>query len=143
MAVLSFTVERSSESLAAVSALVDGVALADLAERFESARDYNPAGGYGGLIPAYFNFGDLTAYFMGRADRQFPAPRRAYLLGCGDCGEVGCWPLEAAVVVTDDAVTWAGFRQPHRPDRDYTGFGPFVFDRRQYEQAVRAAVEGL
>lgn len=129
--------------MAAVSALVDGVALADLAERSESAHEYSPTGGYGGLIPAYFNFGDLTKYFMGRADRQFPAPGRAYLLGCGDCGEVGCWPLDAAVVVTDDGVTWMGFRQPHRPDRDYTGFGPFVFDRYQYEEALRMAVEAL
>jgi len=141
--VLSLTVDQTFESVAVVTPCVDGVPLADLAMHFESAHNYSPAGGYGGLIPDYFSFGDLTKYFLGRAEDQFPDPGRAYLLGCGDCGEVGCWPLEVAIAVGDDAVTWTGFRQPHRPDRDYGAFGPFVFDRGQYEETVRSAVEAL
>jgi hypothetical protein len=58
------------------------------------------------------------------------------LLGC-DCGEVGCWPLEAQVLVDDDLVIWRGFAQPYRPRRDYGSFGPFVFRRNQYDRAVR------
>jgi hypothetical protein len=141
--VLSLTVDQAFESVAVVSPCVDGVPLAELARRFESARKYSPAGGYGGLIPDYFNFGDLTKYFLGRAERQFPGPGRVYVLGCVDCGEVGCWPLDAAIVVSDDAVTWARFRQPHRPERGYRAFGPFVFDRRQYQEAVQSAVEAF
>lgn len=34
---------------------------------------------------------------------------------------------------------WRGFIQPCRPERDYGDFGPFVFQRDQYERAVREA----
>jgi hypothetical protein len=40
------------------------------------------------------------------------------------------------VRVEDAAVTREGFRQPHRPKRDYAGFGPFVFDLSTYRAAV-------
>ncbi|PZS29673.1 MAG: hypothetical protein DLM58_15100 [Pseudonocardiales bacterium] len=35
-----------------------------------------------------------------------------------------------------DTVTWTEFAQDHRPGWDYFGFGPFVFDRLQYERAI-------
>jgi len=38
---------------------------------------------------------------------------------------------------------WSAFSQPFREHRDYSGFGPFEFDRTQYEIAVREAVAGL
>jgi len=34
---------------------------------------------------------------------------------------------------------WAAFKQPHRPQRNYDAFGPFVFEKGQYEEAVRDA----
>jgi hypothetical protein len=43
---------------------------------------------------------------------------------------------EAPVRVEDATVTWDGFRQPHRPKRDYAGFGPFVFDLSTYRAAA-------
>ena len=121
---------------------VNGVALPEAVSAFEAGRGYTPAGGYGGLIPDHFDFGDLSAYLLGRGNRQWPGRGRLWLLGC-ECGEVGCWPLEARVDAGTDLVVWTDFRQPHRPDRDYTGFGPFVFDREQYDQAVGAAVRAL
>lgn len=121
---------------------VNGRSLVDLVTAYETARLLQPAGGYGGIVPAHFRFGDLTLYYLGREDRQWPQPGSAWLLGC-ECGEVGCWPLEARVVATGDTVVWTDFRQPQRPDRDYQGFGPFVFDRAQYDDAVRSAVESL
>jgi hypothetical protein len=89
---------------------------------------------YGGLIPAYYLFGAASAHYLGRAvmvseDEKVP------VLGC-ECGEWGCWPLLTRVVVDGDAVIWTDFEQPHRRDRDYSGFGPFIFDRRAYEEAV-------
>jgi hypothetical protein len=30
------------------------------------------------------------------------------LLGC-DCGEVGCWPLEARIIADAETVIWTGF----------------------------------
>ena len=49
---------------------------------------------------------------------------RVALLQC-ECGEPGCWPLVARIDVTEDRVTWSEFAQPHRPQWEYTGFGPF------------------
>lgn len=33
-------------------------------------------------------------------------------------------------------VVWDEFRQPRRRERDYSGFGPYLFDRARYEAAV-------
>ncbi|MFB2597476.1 hypothetical protein ACEXQE_06775 [Herbiconiux sp. P17] len=109
---------------------------------FEAGFDDRPVGGYGGIVPRHFRFGDLTAYYLGLEEKQWPAPGKVWLLGC-ECGEVGCWPLSAEVAVTDATVVWSGFSQPHRPQRDYMRFGPFEFDRAQYDAAVREAVVGL
>jgi hypothetical protein len=46
----------------AVTPCVDGAPLATLVEAYERARGYHPAGGYGGLILAYFNYGSLDEY---------------------------------------------------------------------------------
>ncbi len=59
------------------------------------------------------------------------------VLGC-ECGEWGCWPLLARITATTDLVTWDAFEQPHRKTRDYVAFGPFQFDRHQYDDALRA-----
>jgi len=60
------------------------------------------------------------------------------LLGC-ECGERGCWPLVADVLVGQQSVVWRNFRQPRRlaPDHwDYDGLGPFTFDREAYVAAL-------
>src|SRR4051812_46116737 len=54
------------------------------------------------------------------------------VLGC-ECGEWGCWPLMARIAMTAELVIWDSFEQPHRKTRDYTAFGPFRFDRNQYD----------
>lgn len=63
------------------------------------------------------------------------------LLSCKGCLEPGCWPLQARVIIGADTVSWQDFWQPHRPRRSYVGFGPFEFDRRDYESAI-ADLEG-
>jgi hypothetical protein len=117
---------------------IDGVSLVDLVERFERGSSYiDPAGGYGGLVPALFNYGPLDVYFLGAAEGAYFArsPGRIFVLGC-TCGEVGCWPLVCVVDDRGSVVVWSDFEQPHRPNRDYSGFGPFVFDKVQYKQAL-------
>jgi hypothetical protein len=121
---------------------INGVSLLESVTVFEVGQGFTPAGGYGGLVPAYFDFGDLATYLLGRNDRQWPSPGRLWLLAC-ECGEVGCWPFEARVVVTGDLVVWADFRQPNRSGWSYAGLGPFVFDRDQYDAAASALVEAL
>jgi hypothetical protein len=121
---------------------VDGIALTELVSEFEAGFDDSPVGGYGGILPEYFRFGDLSMYYLGLEDNQWPAPGTVWLLGC-ECGEVGCWPLSARVSVVGERVVWSDFSQPHRAQRDYSSFGPFEFDRAQYDAAVHEAVVDL
>jgi hypothetical protein len=50
----------------AVTPCVDGASLATLVEAYERAKGYHPAGGYGGLIPAYFTYDQLDKYITGK-----------------------------------------------------------------------------
>ncbi|MEO3748756.1 hypothetical protein [Plantactinospora sp. B5E13] len=119
---------------------VDNVSLVELATGFEHAAGYDAPGEYAGIVLDHFDFGDLAAYLTGLPDSAYWAKRGSVaLLGC-NCGEVGCWPFEAHIGAAGDLVTWRGFAQPHRTQRDYGSFGPFVFRRNQYERAVREAV---
>lgn len=127
--------EGTSQQLVPV---VDGRRLDDLAEEYERQKSFDVAGGYAGLVLDHFKVGDLRLYLFGE---QQPWPgRRVPLLGC-DCGELGCWPLVAVVDQESDLVRWSGFEQPHRGGRDYSDFGPFVFDRRDYNEAIDAVAE--
>lgn len=63
------------------------------------------------------------------------------LLGC-HCGIPDCWPLTARVSLAEDVVCWSRFLNWHKAkgcasEWDHTALGPFVFDRQQYETAVR------
>lgn len=126
----------------AVPAIVphlQGVALTDLLRRVElpsARREGSP---------------DLAGSYAGPTDDQVRWPSRHYLgepvltwfgdgdtvlLGCA-CGEWGCWPFTAVVTVEEDVVTWSSYRTGHR-DWRYGDLWDLVFDRAQYEQAVRA-----
>jgi hypothetical protein len=133
---------KENSGVVALVPSVDGVSLVDLVGAFEESQGFTPAGGYAGIIPAYVQLGDLAAYYRGIERAQLPQGGRLWLLGC-DCGEVSCWPLEAEVTLDERSIWWSGFAQPYRPAWLYAGFGPFVFDRRQYEAAVAGAVAAL
>ncbi|MER7755422.1 hypothetical protein [Kitasatospora sp. NPDC097643] len=90
---------------------------------------------YGGLIPGFFRFGSMKDHFLGLSSGAMGA--KTPVLGC-ECGEWGCWPLMARITTTADLVGWDTFEQPHRKTRDYAAFGPFHFDRHQYDDALRA-----
>jgi hypothetical protein len=139
---LGFDVVPVGDDASALVPMIDGQSLVELVAAFEAQRGYEPSGGYAGIIPAHFNFGDLTRYYEAREDRQWPRPEHAWLLGC-DCGEVGCWPLTARIAVAADEVVWSDFSQEHRPNWDYAGLGPFVFERQQYAGAVSQAAEAV
>jgi hypothetical protein len=126
-----------------VMPLIDGEPLDELVARFERGRFQDVAGEYGGIVPAWFDYGDLAKYFLGAPESPYwQAIGKVALLGC-ECGEVGCWPFYAKVEATADAVTWSHFEQPHRPARDYGGLGPLIFAKSEYEDALRAMVAGL
>jgi hypothetical protein len=101
------------------------------------------AGGYSGL-PASSHLLP-SRHFFGEQAHPETREERVEVLLCGDCGEMGCWPMLARIAVAEDRVIWSDFQQPHRTGRgksavwDYTRFGPFVFERAQYEQALLGA----
>jgi hypothetical protein len=135
---ISFLLAEIDGSAVSVTPCIDGRSLAELIAEFERSSGYtDPAGGYGGLVPANFNFGDFPRYFCGDAgnQRERDNDREIYVLSC-ECGELGCWPLMTAVTRVEAGYQWSTFRQPHRPQRNYEPFGPFVFDKKQYESAV-------
>ncbi|MFD3470523.1 hypothetical protein ACFWWM_30000 [Streptomyces sp. NPDC058682] len=81
------------------------------------------------------------AHFLGEAppelrDRNTGA---LCLLSC-PCGIDACWPLLAAVRVTESAVTWSGFYQIHRPQWGELPLGPYVFARPAYDEALAAPI---
>jgi hypothetical protein len=137
-ATVSFSMQHFQGALA-ITPTVNGISLIEMVSAFEREQGFDPAGGYGGLIPRWFNYGCLANYFLGNFEPNsyFAKMGGAYLLGC-DCGDVGCWPLAAHIQTGGESVKWTSFRQPHRPERDYSGFGPFVFDADQYRKAVCA-----
>lgn len=133
---LSFAIEPLSddEPVPSIMPIVNGVRLTALIEEFERERLYEPVGGYAGIVPSHFNFGPLDLYFLATSAAP-PFGDKRWLLGC-ECGEAGCWPLEARIVTEEREILWEGFKQPFRPERDYSPFGPFRFDHDQYRQSV-------
>lgn len=143
--VLSFTVkqmEGHEPDVLSLTPVLSGILLTELVESFERERGFEPTAGYRGLIPMWSGltppspppgYGSLENYFIGRAG-QGHRPGHS-LLEC-QCGNFGCWPLCARIVVAERTVVWDSFRQPHRPLRDYSDFGPFIFDAEQHKKAV-------
>jgi len=115
--------------------VLNAVSLTDMITHFEREKNFEPVGGYGGLVPTYYRYGPLDQYFMAESSNEGSTGDDKYLLGC-ICGEVGCWPLTARIVKTETSVVWDHFKQPHRPDRDYSDFGPFIFEIQQYRVAI-------
>ena len=136
---LAFQIGDLDDGARFITPRIDGVLLSDMVEAFERQQGYcDPAGGYGGLVPTYFDCEPFDRYFLGLARSVGEGPQQIYVLAC-QCGEAGCWPLSCSVEVQATVVRWWGFHQPHRLGRDYGQFGPFVFARPQYDAAIANA----
>ena len=138
---VAWRVENPADEWSDVAIHIDGVPLIDLVKRYEQARGYVPAGGYG-WCPAGCTM-PPSRHFLGES--KWPrANGKVSLLLC-ECRCEGCWDFDARIVVTPGHIEWTDFEQVHRrPDSpaghwDYSGLGPFQFDRRQYEAALAAA----
>ncbi len=148
----------TSDAWSNVDIVVDGVPLIDLVreqelphaaaeetERADEFPDYPPgrltqelAGDYVSL-PAKFYW--PSRHFL---DEPLELPHggddgETMLLGC-TCGINDCWALLTTITLTEQTVTWSGFRNNSR-DWDLSGLGPFVFGRSQYESSLRATAE--
>jgi hypothetical protein len=118
---------------------IGGTPLPDLVRKAElpfARREGKPhlAGSYAGLSPDEVR--RPSRHFLGEPVLSWFGDGDTVLLGCV-CGDWGCWPFTAVVTVTDDAVTWSGYRTGHR-DWDYRELRDLTFDRCQYEEALRA-----
>lgn len=125
MNVLGFATETHDVwSCDAIVPLIDGKPLTERIDIFEARAKMQPTGEmYGGLVEDE------------RGADSFQPGRARVVLACS-CGAAECWPLLADITEDGDTIIWRGFRQPRRKGRDYTRFGPFRFDRAQYEKAV-------
>ena len=138
---IEWRVDGPADEWADVAIYFEGVSLIDLVAQYEESRGYFPAGGYGWCPVRWTR--PLSRHFMGEPHWP-PGGGKALLLLCG-CQNLGCWDFNARITVTPEHVEWSDFEQVHR-DRDsagghwdYSGLGPFRFDRRQYEAALAAA----
>ena len=124
--------------------VINGAALTELVAAYETDRAFEPAGGYGGLVLENLDYGPLDLYLTGQLaqDSYWAELGGIYVLGC-ECGEVDCWPLVCRVRADGANLSWEQFKQPHRAERDYSAFGPFVFEREQYRKAVTALLAAL
>lgn len=141
---MTFDVCKRDDGVTLITPMIDGISLVESAAAFERQCGYtDPAGGYGGLIPEFFSYGPLDLYFLGLgSDFWTPREGKRPVLSCA-CGEVGCWPLICTIESRNDTIVWHQFEQTYRPQRDYAGFGPFVFLRSAYEIAARSLTKVL
>ncbi|HJZ58722.1 MAG TPA: hypothetical protein VKE74_27515 [Gemmataceae bacterium] len=123
---------------------IDGVPLIDLVREIETptateAGQPDLAGKYG-----YLNAADMvypSRHLLGQAAHSLlKYGDKVSVLEC-ECGCEGCWPLLVRITVTNDAVIWSDFQQPHRDNWFYPEDLRWVFDRRQYERALVIAAE--
>lgn len=133
-----------SDPPAEIVPIVNGFHLPNLIEQFEQSHEFEPAGGYGGIVLDYFWNGPIMDYYLGAKGHDYwERTGKITLLACSGCGDEGCWPLEAKVELPESSVKWSDFGQPHRDNRDYSSFGPFQFDRVAYERAINQAIEDI
>jgi aminoglycoside 3-N-acetyltransferase len=103
---------------------IDERSLLELVREYETAQGFDCPGAYSGLYTE-----ELHEEVANCGESQT-------LLGC-DCGTRECWPLTCRITRTSDWVVWDEFKQPFRPERDYSGLGPFAFDAREYDEAIQ------
>jgi hypothetical protein len=132
------------ETTGVVEIAIDGRSLVERLREYEApfaAREGSPniAGGYAGLVARLVRL--PSRHFYGESENSYSYPPKIALLEC-ECGCAGCWPILCQVSVALDTISWSDFEQPHRRAGhptggwDYSGFGPFVFERTQYEAAL-------
>jgi hypothetical protein len=139
---------REGDRSSGIRVRINGHDLADLVQVVElpfAEAEGAPeiAGAYAGLPPGKGICPPSRHFYGEPAWEVYDYGGRTQVLQC-DCGEPGCWPLVCRIELTDDQVVWSGFEQPHRASErgrsrwTYETFGPFHFERRQYETALEA-----
>jgi hypothetical protein len=133
---IRFSVGPWARSGVLLTPIIDGRSLVDLVTDYEEAKDWELAGIHDGLVLDESELSELPKHLL-HGKPSSPHDRGIAVLGC-TCGVNDCLPFLAEIRVTDDEVWWGEFRYPLAAGLpwDYSGFGPFVFDRDQYETAL-------
>jgi hypothetical protein len=121
--------------------IIDGRSLVDLVTDYEEGRGWELAGIHDGLVLDESQLADFSERML-RSRPSSLHDARVAVLGC-TCGVNECLPFLAQVRITDDRVLWEAFQNPLAAGLswDYCEFGPFVFDRTQYEVAFQKAID--
>ena len=133
--------------------LVNGRHLLDLVTEFERPRavqaGFTGTNSYAPLCSADVLF--PSGHWIGKPLEELVCGGWTVVATC-TCGAWECGGLLARIAVGSDTVTWSHFQTPfgisrskeghpeaNAPHISTEGFGPFVFDRGQYEAALTAA----
>jgi hypothetical protein len=137
---IRFSIGPRAPSGILLTPIIDGRSLVDLVTDYEEAQDWELAGIHDGLVLDEWQLEDFLEYLL-HCKPNSPHDAGIAVLGC-TCGVNECLPFLAKVRITDDQVWWEGFRNPLAAGLswDYSDFGPFVFDRAQFEVAVQKAM---
>ena len=128
-----------------VEVLINDTPLVELVRRYElplATAEGRPqsAGDYGSLEASVA--APPSRHFLGEPTYgSYRHGERTQVLLCDADYEPGCKPFVCRIDVLADHVVWSSFRQPGDP-WSYDGFGPFEFDRVQYEKALAALPSG-
>lgn len=111
----------------------------EMLKEYEAPFAGNIAGEYEGLCPDHVFL--PSRHLLGEPIELLEYDGKAAVLEC-ECGCPGCWPFLVKITVEEDIVMWSDFEQPHRGPESagghwkYDKFGPFIFDRKQYESEL-------
>jgi hypothetical protein len=122
--------------------IIDGTSLIEMTRTYEREHGIF-VGGYGGIDPRDNDASPVESYGLEPPPGIDPdeEPEKVRLLGC-DCGILDDQPLLATAVLDADAVIWRDFVNPFR-DETYDEFGPFAFDRAEYDRALVRLAQDL
>jgi len=137
---IRFSVGPCAQSGVLFTPIIDGSSLVDLVTDYEEGRGWELAGIHDGLVLEESQLEDLPEHLL-HGKPSPPHDAGIAVLGC-TCGVNECLPFLAEIRITDDQVLWGGFQNPLAAGLswDYSDFGPFVFDKAQYEVALQKAM---
>ena len=141
MSEIRFAVEPWAPTGILLTPFVDGRSFVELVTEYEERHGWEDAGIHEGLVLGREQFQDLPQYLLHGQSLELFGDHGTVVLGC-TCGNIDDGPFFAQVLATESRVTWLGFENPMAEGLDwhYSGLGPFVFDRGQYERAITDAM---
>lgn len=149
-------VESECDSMLGIVPYIDGVPITDLIDEYEDTKsqsDDNPSVSLQNQeqesVPwksersndwaiSYHDINHTLHQTV--LDSPLESGKDVIILVCG-CGESGCSRTSVDMQVSESHVTWSNLRTWISSYQPYENFGPWIFDRIQYEQACKKIVK--